>query len=174
MKKILRNISWAAAVLGGVMALAVAVMTVYSITQRFLTSRPLQGDIELVQLGIAISISLCIAWCQLHGGNIIVDFFTQNVRPSLNRFFDALGCLMLAIMYGLLSVRTVYGAFAVHASYERTATLDLPGWWTYAWLAPGLALGAVIALTQAWMHFTQQDMTTLSGEHIEESVGAIQ
>jgi TRAP-type C4-dicarboxylate transport system permease small subunit len=164
MKQILRRISWSAAVLGGMMALAVALMTTYSILQRYFTSKPLQGDIELVQLGIAISISLCIAWCQLQGGNIIVDFFTAKARPSVNRFLDGLGCLLLAIMYGLLSVRTMYGAVAVHGSYERTATLDLPGWWTYAWLAPGLALAAIIALTQAWMHFTQQDMALLKGD----------
>jgi TRAP-type C4-dicarboxylate transport system permease small subunit len=139
-------------------------MTVYSVVQRALTSQPIQGDIELVQLGIAISISLCIAWCQLCGSNIIVDFFTSKAPASVNRMLDGLGCLMLALMYGVLSVRTLYGAVAVYESFERTALLDLPGWWTYAWLAPGLALGCVIALVQAWLHFTQQDMKLLTGD----------
>jgi TRAP-type C4-dicarboxylate transport system permease small subunit len=158
----LRVSAWYAALAGGLLALAVGLMTVYSVVQRALTSQPIQGDIELVQLGIAISISLCIAWCQLRGSNIMVDFFTSKARPSVNRMLDGLGCLMLALMYGVLSVRTLYGAVAVYESFERTALLDLPGWWTYAWLAPGLALGCVIALVQAWLHFTQQDMKLLT------------
>jgi TRAP-type C4-dicarboxylate transport system permease small subunit len=168
MSKLLRHIAWSSAVLGGLIALLVGGMTVFSIAKRALTSKPLQGDVELVQLGIALSISLCIAWCQLRGSNIIVDFFTQKARPSVNRALDGIGCLLLATMYGLLSVRTIYGAIAIHSTKETTPTLDLPGWWSYACLAPGLALGAVIALYQAYMHFRHQDMSTLSGESEQE------
>lgn len=164
MLKALRAIARYAAIAGGLLALVVGLMTVYSVVQRALTSRPIQGDIELVQLGISISISLCIAWCQLRASNIIVDFFTNKARPSVNRMLDGLGCLMLAVMYGVLSIRTLYGAIAVYESFERTALLDLPGWWTYAWLAPGLGLGCVMALVQAWMHFSQMDMQLLTGE----------
>jgi TRAP-type C4-dicarboxylate transport system permease small subunit len=162
--KALHKIAWWAALIGGAIALAVGSMTVFSIAKRAITSKPLQGDVELVQLGIALSISLCIAWCQVRGGNIIVDFFTQKVRASVNRFLDGLGALMLSVMYGLLSVRTLYGALAVYSSNETTPTLDLPGWWTYACLAPGLALAAVIALYQALLHFRNKDMSELTGQ----------
>jgi TRAP-type C4-dicarboxylate transport system permease small subunit len=172
-KNFLRKLSWASAVAGGLIALAVALMTFYSIAQRALITKPLAGDIELVQLGIALSISLCIAWCQLRGGNIIVDFFTQKAKPATNRWLDGLGCLLLACMYALLSVRTLYGAIAVHAAHEATATLDLPMWWTYACLAPGLALAAVISLVQAWMHFTQQNMNTLNPDTDDQSEAAV-
>jgi TRAP-type C4-dicarboxylate transport system permease small subunit len=169
-KIFLRKVSWLSAVGGGMIALAVAIMTFYSIVQRAVITKPLTGDIELVQIGIALSISLCIAWCQLHGANIIVDFFTQKAQPAVNRFLDGLGCCLMAVMYGLLAVRTMYGAFAVHSAHETTPTLDLPMWWSYACLAPGLALAAVIALVQAYMHFSQQDMSTLTGEALEPSV----
>jgi TRAP-type C4-dicarboxylate transport system permease small subunit len=168
MKLLLRQVAWGAAVAGGLLALAVGLMTVYSVVQRATTSRPIPGDIELVQLGIAVSISLCIAWCQLQGANIIVDFFTQKAKPTTNRYLDGVGCLLIALMYGLLAVRTGYGAFAVRASQETSAVLDLPAWWTYAALAPGLTLGAVVALVQAWLHFTQQDMQTLDGKDPNE------
>jgi TRAP-type C4-dicarboxylate transport system permease small subunit len=161
--KALHKIAWWAALVGGAIALAVGSMTVFSIAKRAITSKPLQGDVELVQLGIALSISLCIAWCQVRGGNIIVDFFTQKAKASINRFLDGLGALMLSVMYGLLSVRTLYGALAVYSSNETTPTLDLPGWWTYACLAPGLALAAVIALYQASLHFRHKDMSEITG-----------
>ncbi len=163
MKALLRSISLFAAVAGGLIALAVGLLTVYSVTQRAIITKPLAGDIELVQFGIALSISLCIAWCQLHGSNIIVDFFTQKAAPKTNRWLDGTGCVFMALMYGLLSVRTLYGAIAVHGAHETSPTLDLPMWWTYACLAPGLALACVVALTQAWMHFSQEDMISLTG-----------
>jgi TRAP-type C4-dicarboxylate transport system permease small subunit len=168
MKVLLRKISWLAAVAGGVIALLVGLMTVYSVAQRALITKPLTGDIELVQFGIALSISLCIGWCQLRSSNIIVDFFTQQAKPKTNRWLDGAGCILMALMYGVLSVRTLYGALAVSSAHETTPTLDLPMWWTYACLAPGLALACVVALTQAWMHFSQQDMISLTGTPTDE------
>ena len=58
---------------------------------------------------------------------------------------------------------TLYGAIAVHGAHETSPTLDLPMWWTYACLAPGLALAGVVALPQAWMLFSQEDMIRLTG-----------
>jgi TRAP-type C4-dicarboxylate transport system permease small subunit len=155
-------------VCGGLIALAVGLMTVYSVAQRALITKPLAGDIELVQFGIALSISLCIAWCQLRGSNIIVDFFTQKATLKTNRWLDAVGCVFMALMYGVLSVRTLYGALAVSSAHETTPTLDLPMWWTYACLAPGLGLACIVAVIQAWMHFTEQDMESLTGQSSDE------
>ncbi len=164
MKRLLRNLSHLFAVLGGIVALAVALLTTYSVIQRALTSRPVNGDIELVQVGVALAISLCLPWCQLHGGNIIVDFFTQRMRARAISRLDGLGAVMMGVMYVLLAWRTSVGAQTVYAAHEMTMALELPQWWTYACLAPGLALAGLIALMQAFMHFTQQDMIELQGE----------
>jgi TRAP-type C4-dicarboxylate transport system permease small subunit len=160
----LRSVSQLFAIAGGAVALSVALLTTYSVLQRALTSRPVNGDIELVQAGIALSISLCLAWCQLHGGNILVDFFTQKLRPGSIRFLDGIGALLIAVMYALLAWRTSVGALTVYNAHEMTMALELPMWWTYACLAPGLALAGLIALMQAWMHFMQQDMSELQGD----------
>ncbi len=146
----LRQLSLGFAVLGGGVACVVAAMTVTSIVMRALASRPIAGDVELTQLGIALSISLCLPWAQLHGANIIVDFFTQSLPERANRRLDALGALLLAAMCALLSWRTSVGAMAVREAGETSMILDLPMWWVYASLAPGLALSALVALVQAW------------------------
>ena len=137
------------ALVGGLVASGLAVMTVVSIASRALFSVPIQGDVELMQVGIALCISLCLPWCQLHGGNIIVDFFTQGFKPRVNRVLDGIGTLLLALMCALLSVRTAAGAVAVHSADEQTMILGLPMWWAYAMLAPGLALTSVIGVWQA-------------------------
>lgn len=145
----LRQLSLLFAVLGGGVACVVAGMTVTSIAMRALLSRPIGGDVELTQLGIALTISLCLPWAQLHGANIIVDFFTQALPERATRRLDAVGALLLAAMCALLSWRTSVGAMAVRDAGETTMILDLPMWWAYASLAPGLALTALIALVQA-------------------------
>jgi TRAP-type C4-dicarboxylate transport system permease small subunit len=152
LKRWLRRAAVVFAVLGSGVAMLAAAMVVWSVVRRALTSNPIQGDVELVQLGIAVAIALALPWCQLQRANIIVDFFTQGLPQRASRRMDALGCVLVALMCGLLAWRTAVGAIAVREGGETTMILALPMWWVYASLAPGLALAAVIALQQAWQH----------------------
>jgi TRAP-type C4-dicarboxylate transport system permease small subunit len=145
----LRRLSQVFAWLGGVVACVVAAMTVTSIVMRAVVSRPIQGDVELTQFGIALAISLCLPWCQQHKANIIVDFFTQRLPKGRQRALDMAGELLLAAMCTLLAWRTGVGAVSVSEANETSMILALPMWWCYASLAPGLALTALVALSQA-------------------------
>lgn len=144
----LRSLATICAMAGCVSACLVAVLTVASIAGRSLWSTPIPGDVELSQFGIALCIALCLPWCQLQRANIIVDFFTQNAGPRSRRLLDAIGSLLLALMVGLLAWRSAVGALAVFEAQETTMILGLPMWISYAALAPGLALTAVIAVAQ--------------------------
>ena len=157
MSRLLYRLAWWFAVVGGLFASAVAVMTVLSIAMRATVSRPIQGDVELTQFGIAMCISLCLPWCQLHGSNIIVDFFTQRASATVTRRLDAVGGLLLALMVLLLAWRTAAGALAVGGAGETSMILALPMWWVYSALAPGLALAGVIALHQAVVRLSGRD-----------------
>jgi TRAP-type C4-dicarboxylate transport system permease small subunit len=121
MKSIQFLARWAA-IVGMAIALAVSLMVVWSIIARALFSKPIPGDIELTQFGIALAISLALPWCQLQRANIIVDFFTSKSSPQTQKWLDSCGALLI---------------------------LGLPMWWVYVSLAPGLLLAAVIALWQA-------------------------
>ena len=156
------SLAWAFALAGGAVACGVALMTVASIAGRALIAKPIPGDVELTQFGIGLSISLCLPWCQLHGSNIIVDFFTQTVSARSLRRLDAFGALLLALMTALLAWRTATGALAIHEAGETSMILGLPMWWAYAVLAPGLALTALIALLQAGLHLQGRTMTALN------------
>lgn len=152
MRTLLQRIAHAFALAGGVVAGAVACITVVSIAMRATISQPIQGDVEITQIGIALAISLCLPWCQLRGSNIIVDFFTQKLGPRGTSRLDAVGCLLLAAMCALLAWRTAVGSVAVAGAGETSMILGLPMWWAYAALAPGLALTALVALVQAVGH----------------------
>ena len=153
MQRWLQRLAWGFAVVAGVCACMVALMTVTSIAGRALLSRPIPGDVGLTQLGIALSISLCLPWCQLQRANIIVDFFTQRVPERGIRRLDAAGGLLMALMVLVLAWRTGAGAFAVRGADEQSMILGLPMWWIYAALAPGLALAGLIALLQAGLRW---------------------
>lgn len=152
----LRRLATLFACAGGVAACAVAVMVLVSIVGRATMSRPVPGDVELTQFGIGLSIALCLPWAQLRGANIIVDFFTQRAGLRALQRLDGIGSLLLALMVGLLAWRSAVGAASVAEAQEQTMILGLPMWWSYAILAPGLALTAVIAAWQALRHFRGQ------------------
>jgi TRAP-type C4-dicarboxylate transport system permease small subunit len=137
------------ALVGSFIAMLVAAMSVYSIIGRAFLSKPLFGDVELTQLGIAASISLCLPWCQLHRGNILVDFFTQSTSARTRQILDSAGAFLMAAMCVLLAWRTTMGALAVSSAAETSMILGLPMWWAYVSLAPGLLLSALVALWQA-------------------------
>ncbi len=66
------------ALAGGAIFVGIAIMSVASIASRALFSTPIQGDYELVQVGCAVFVALCLPICQMRGANIIVDFFTTR------------------------------------------------------------------------------------------------
>ncbi|HEX6707136.1 MAG TPA: TRAP transporter small permease [Albitalea sp.] len=148
----LRRLAALFAIVGCLAACVVALLTVASVAGRATVSRPIPGDVELTQFGVALCIALCLPWAQLHGSNIIVDFFTQKAGERTLRLLDAFGALLLALMVGLLAWRTAVGAMSVKDAFETTMILGLPMWLTYAVLAPGFALTALIALVQVRLH----------------------
>jgi TRAP-type C4-dicarboxylate transport system permease small subunit len=154
----LKRLAFVFALAGSAVAMGVAGVTVTSVALRALTTRPIQGDVEIAQFGIALAISLMLPWCQHRGANIIVDFFTQAMRARAQRALDGAGCVLIAAMYALLAWRTGAGALAVADAGETSMIRGLPMWWVYASLAPGLALAGVIALEQAVGHFMHRPL----------------
>ena len=153
MPNLLRRLAVLFALLGCTLASAIAMLTVASIIGRTVFAHPIPGDVELTQFGIALAIALSLPWCQLRGSNIIVDFFTQNLARRRQGVLDGFGSLLLALMAGVLAWRTAVGAVAVYEASETTMILGLPMWLAYAVLAPGLALTAVVATVQAFLHW---------------------
>ncbi|MGH8630902.1 MAG: TRAP transporter small permease, partial [Burkholderiales bacterium] len=82
------------AFLGGAITTVIALTSVTSITLRSLGFQPIQGDFELVQVGLAAAIALFLPWCQLKGGNILVDFFTAGASVRTQRRLDCIGAVL--------------------------------------------------------------------------------
>ena len=146
----LRKICRWFAVVGGVVLVAMTLMSVASIIGRSLFGKPVLGDFELIQIGTAICVAAFLPLCQMEGGNIIVDFFTVRSSDRVQGWLDLFGALLLSAVMLLVAWRTGAGALTVKASGETSMIMGFPSWIGYAFMAPGFALTAVAALYSAY------------------------
>jgi TRAP-type C4-dicarboxylate transport system permease small subunit len=146
----LHRASNALALLGGLVLLAAAALTLVSILGRWLLDAPILGDIELMQIACVAAIALFLPWCQWRAEHVRVDFFTEGAGPRLRGLLDRIGHLLLAVVMALLAWRAADGLVDLRASGESTMLLAIPAWLAYLPLLPGLALSALIAMYAAW------------------------
>lgn len=137
---------------GGVILLAIALITVASVAGRALFAQPILGDVELVQLGTAVCVACFLPFTQLHGGNIMVDFFTQRASKRTKSLLDAMGTLLYALVLALICWRVYAGGLAAHENQETSMLMGVPIWIPYLLMLPGLALAALIGLHQTVAH----------------------
>ncbi|CAG1002467.1 hypothetical protein BURK1_02968 [Burkholderiales bacterium] len=152
--RVLYAISRAFAIAGGLVLVALTIMSLVSIAGRAMLSMPLPGDYELVQVGCAIAVSAFLPLTQMRGGHVIVDFFTVNARPAVRAALDSLGALLLAVCAGVLAWRLGAGAIALEEANDQTTILALPTWIPVAIMVPCFALFAATGLHAAWSHWS--------------------
>jgi TRAP-type C4-dicarboxylate transport system permease small subunit len=144
------------ALLAGALIAFIVVLTCLSILGRETVGRTLTGDFELVALATGAAVGLFMPICQLHRGNIVVDFFTAKAPRRVNRALDRVGAFLLALCCGLLAWRAGLGGLSSWNSHNSTMLLGVPEWIAYAPMVPGFGLTAVIGLKQALFGFGDQ------------------
>lgn len=144
------------ALAGGVVLVAITLLSAYSITMRSLFDAPLLGDVELVQMGCGIAVVSFLPLCQLRRGNVIVDAFTLRASAAVRRNLDMLGCVLMAACALLLAWRSVIGTLDTYANGEESIIMGIPMWWSMTPFAPAFILLAVVSLYTAWLDFHGQ------------------
>jgi TRAP-type C4-dicarboxylate transport system permease small subunit len=145
---LLHRLAVTLAYLGGSVIAAVGLMSAASIGGRTLLGRPILGDFELVEMGIAVAGSLFLPYCQARRGHIIVDFFTLWSGRRAVRALDRLGALLMAATFLVVGWRTLVGCFDIAASGETTMLMRIPVWIGYAAMIPGVSAAGLVALAQ--------------------------
>jgi TRAP-type C4-dicarboxylate transport system permease small subunit len=140
------------AILGGLVFVALVVMSIVSIVGRKVASAPVPGDVELLQLCSAFAAAAFFAYCHLVGGDVKVDFFTHNLRPSIVHALDAIGSLAVGLFGALIAWRSFAGAMTVKDAGETTMILALPLWVGQMLMVPGFVLLAMAGLYMAVQH----------------------
>jgi len=125
---------------GGVVLLAMMLMTVASVTLRSTLGKPIPGDFELVEIGSAIAIFCFLPWCQSMGGNVLVDFFTMKAGPRMTHLLEALGDLVYLLIAALLLWRLSLGGIEMHRYGEQSMVLRIPIWYSFIVVIPAMML----------------------------------
>lgn len=140
------------AVCSGLMLVAMALMSVYSIIGRSVLGKPVLGDYELVQMMSAVAVAMALPYCQMANGHIIVDFFTVRNSSLANDFLDLLAALLLAVFSFVISWRIGIATLEFMKNRDASMLLNLPTWWGYAPMVPSFFLLGCAALYTASGH----------------------
>ena len=149
--RLLERTSIALALIGGVVLAAMALLATVSILGRWWFSKPVWGDVELVQMGTAVAIALSLPYAQFKRAHIMVDFFTARAAPTTRARLDSLGSLLLGLVCLLLAWRAGVGVLDMRAVGETTMVLGFPIWIVYLAMVVGLAVTGVVGLAGAWV-----------------------
>ena len=135
---------WALA--GGLLLVAIILMNAYSLVADILLGKPLAGDFELVEVGVAIAAFAFLPYCQLTGANVSADIFMQNARPGIQAALSAAAGAIALAFAALLLWRMALGLVELREYRETTTITGFPIWVAYVPILLSLALLLVAAL----------------------------
>lgn len=150
--KALRYFVTTLALLGGLVLVLLAAMSVVSIFGRVLFSKPIQGDFELAQMMAAVAVSLFLPYCHLRRAHVVVDFFTAKASKRFKHWLDALAGLLLTLVAGVFARQLFIGMTDAQNSGETSMLLGVPIWWPYTALVLAFASLSLTALYFALLH----------------------
>ena len=166
------QISNALALFGGIILLALVLVTVISVLGRsantighmefvkeqlpllagFLSSLgPILGDFELVEAGVAVAIMAFLPICQLKRGHATVELFTHMLPARVSLFLAALWEMLFAAVLIIITWRLFVGTWDKFRYGETTFLLQFPIWWGYALCSAIGVLASIVAVYSAWL-----------------------
>lgn len=139
------------AILGGLVVVALVLMTASSVVSGFIFDKPFPGDFELVELGVALAAFSFLPYCQLAGANVTVDIFTAWASQRLVDVFKLLASVIAGAFAGLL-IFTMYGGMTYYRQYnEVTPILEVPIWSVF----PPILLSLVLLVAASVITFIE-------------------
>lgn len=131
---------------GGLTFCALIAMSIVSIVGRKLFSAPVQGDVELMQMGAAVGAAAFLPLCELYDHNVKVDALTGWMSERGRAMLDTVAHALLSVAAALITWRTVLAAIDGRSSGEVSTLLAVPMWQPVALLVPSFALLALCGL----------------------------
>lgn len=138
------------ALLGAAVLIILALITVISVLGRYLFNSPISGDFEMVEIGCAIAVASFLPHCQLQQGNVIVDLFTLRAPQTIKNILDAIGCILLTIMAGLMTWRVGLSGMDLQRYNDQTMILQFNTWKAFVIIVPCLGLLTLAGLITTW------------------------
>lgn len=132
--RLCHRVALALALAGGVVLIALMVMTSLSVTGRALSRFGLgqiRGDYELIELGVGFAIFCFLPWTQYARAQARVDLFAPLMGRVGNRIADVLADLVVLAIAGVLARQLALGLADRRANGDTTFILQWPVWPAY-------------------------------------------
>ncbi|MCX7144376.1 MAG: TRAP transporter small permease [Proteobacteria bacterium] len=113
---------------------------------------PILGDTEIVDQLTGILVFAFLPYCHLHGGNVMVDFFTRPLPRRANHFLDSFMNVAFALVAAVITWRLMVGGVSAYTRDNRSMFLNLPEWMVYAAGSVACVLWIAVILFVAWEH----------------------
>ncbi|AXI52075.1 MAG: TRAP transporter small permease [Sulfitobacter sp.] len=155
MRRLIYFLARFTAVIGGLVLMALVLMTTASIIGRTVNKMlhspffqekltglsqglidmgigEINGNYELLEAGVAFAIFSFLPICQYYGAHATVDVFTSFLPARVNRWIIAFWEVVLAAVIVLIIWRLYEGMQRYLGNGETTLFLQFPVWWAYA------------------------------------------
>lgn len=167
MHSVMYKVARSMALLGGLVLVALVVITCVSVLGRsgntighmpgfealvqpladlFKQLGPVRGDFELVEAGVAFAIFSFLPWCQMVQGHATVDLFTSYLPDRFQRFLVLLWEWLLALVLVVVTWRLIVGTMDKAGNGETTFLLQFPVWWAFAACSLVAVVASVVAI----------------------------
>ncbi|MCC1493207.1 TRAP transporter small permease [Cognatishimia sp. F0-27] len=152
LSKLAEAIANALAIAGGLVLLAIVVLTCVSIAGRALVPfdigvGPIRGIYDMTEIGMAAAIFAFLPWAQLKDSHARVDLFQPVMPASLNRVLDLLFNMAMFVVASVGTYRLYLGMRDKLSFGETTLIAQIPVWQGYA---AGLVGGVGFVLIAAF------------------------
>jgi TRAP-type transport system small permease protein len=127
---------------------------------RYATGSSLQWGNEVPELLFPWMVMAGVVLAALHGAHITTTFLIERLPFTLRRPVAALSWLVVAALYGTLTVATFRMLEVVHD--EKSPILQIPGSVTYACVMGGMALLALLAAVSAWRAWNTSERSAVA------------
>ncbi len=145
---VLGRLTGALAIAGGMLMTGVVAMTGVSVVGRHLFNAPIPGDYEITELACGVAVFAFFPYCHMKNGNIVVEFFTERMRPRYKTALDTAHNFVFAVVAALISWRLFVGGVHKFEDGETTLFLGIPIWLGYFSALPGAVLLTAVCV---WM-----------------------
>lgn len=143
------------AILGGLVLVALALMTIVSVTGRAASSAfgvlgPVRGDFELVIMGTAIAVFAFLPYAQYQRGHVAVEIATQWASPRTKAFLAMIANILMSAAAFLIAWRLHVALLDKIGNGETSFIVGIPTWWAYAGCAVGAWTMVVASIYTVW------------------------
>jgi len=138
------------ALVGGLVLLAMVLLTVADVVARKIANAPIFGVQNISELALVVVVFAAMAYCGRERGHVAVDLIGAFAGPRVLRITDTLVSLIGAAIFFILTWRALVAAGHTFSSGRVSNLLDIPHWPFYGVIALGSMLYALVQVIDAW------------------------